>query len=321
MIIVLLIIVAFVFWLVSSNQKNKTTSKMDNEIIYNYLFPFSLPSEAIKTIIVLKLSQNKISISWEGDTIYYNINKTIEFDFETQYECINPQNEITLITILEGGARVQDFQRGTDVKFTKTAPTTISSKNIDYVLESTNSTDDSKEVNNTNETQTNNPSEKNNKNLIIFFLIIIALLIGIIISEKNNQNANTEFPTETVVDTSQATVEVPLDTTVSPSIMVENKYFIYCSVYYRYYTPKSGINGLEPYLEEEGNYCSQIVELSEDELPRFNEKFRTSSALSSSSEYGINTDRNTFKINRYTSYEEALSDKNKNCMKELEVIF
>ena len=105
------------------------------------------------------------------------------------------------------------------------------------------------------------------------------------------------------------------------SIETKNKHFIYCSVYYRYYIPKSGINGLEPYLEEEGNYCSQIVEISENEIPRFNEKFRNSYAFSSSSEYGINTDRNTFKINRYNSYEEALSDKNKNCMKELEVIF
>lgn len=122
MIVVIIIIVVFVFWLGNQYQKNKPDYTRDNEFIYEYLFPFALPSEAIKTIIILRVNQNKISISWQGEIIYFKINKIINDAFIKQYECLNSNNEFTLITMFEGGVRVQDFQRGTDMKFTKKTP-------------------------------------------------------------------------------------------------------------------------------------------------------------------------------------------------------
>ena len=122
MIVVIIIIVVFVFWLGNQYQKNKPDYTRDNEFIYEYLFPCALPSEAIKTIIILRVNQNKISISWQGEIIYFKINKIINDAFIKQYECLNSNNEFTLITMFEGGVRVQDFQRGTDMKFTKKTP-------------------------------------------------------------------------------------------------------------------------------------------------------------------------------------------------------
>ncbi len=122
MIVVIIIIVAFVFWSGNQYQKNKPDYIRDKEFIYEYLFPFALPSEAIKTIIVLKVSQNKISIAWQGEIINFKINKIVNDAFNKQYECFNCHNGYTLITIFEGGARLQDFQRGTDMKFTKKPP-------------------------------------------------------------------------------------------------------------------------------------------------------------------------------------------------------
>lgn len=122
MFIVVVIIGFFIFWLGNQNQKHKPDYIRDDEFIYEYLFPFALPSEAIKTIIVLKVSQDKISISWDGEIIYFKINKIINDSFHKQYECFNSHNGYTLITMFRGGVRLQDFQTGTDLKFTKTPP-------------------------------------------------------------------------------------------------------------------------------------------------------------------------------------------------------
>ncbi len=112
----------------------------------------------------------------------------------------------------------------------------IASKSYNYVLDFNLLTNTPKEVGKTSTNSTNSQNSggntnfspeksNNNNNLTYFFLIIFALIIALIILEKNNQNTNTEFPTETVVDTSTAIIETnetTIDTTLPSVTSIES---------------------------------------------------------------------------------------------------
>lgn len=117
----------------------------------------------------------------------------------------------------------------------------IASKSYDYVLDFNLLTNTPKEVRKTPtnsinsqnlRVNTNISPEKSNNNLTYLFLIILVVTIGLIISDKNNQNSNTEFPTETVDGTLETTVdtsatiietnETTVDTTLPSATSIES---------------------------------------------------------------------------------------------------
>lgn len=133
-------------------------------------------------------------------------------------------------------------------------------------------------------------------------------------NEISYNNNNSE---QIMVDTS-AVDEVTVDTlTVDKNL----KSFVYCSVYFAFFDARTGANGFEPYMSNEGNYCSQIVELNEEKIPKFNEKFRNQYAFTTYRDgYGMYINRSTFKLKKFKTYEEALKDKEENnCKIENEI--
>lgn len=188
-------------------------------------------------------------------------------------------------------------------------------------------------LNNTRYDSNAQKSQKENNNevfKILFFSFIAVIVTGLIVynttknSSKYDSNENTRIieSQQEIVTPSNNTEqynsnEIEYNTTDNK---ISNKFYIYCSVYGYYYDAKSGINGFEPYLEKEGNYCSQIIELNEEEIPKFNEEFRNNYAFTTyNNGYGTKIDRTTFKINKFITYEEALNDKDLNCITDIKV--
>ncbi len=165
----------------------------------------------------------------------------------------------------------------------------------------------------------------------LFFILLIITIITLIFYIKNyifsKKNSESDQP-----NLIQPPLQVDQNLTNKPQKNEtyleynlnnqKNNYFVYCSVYFYFYDAKTGENGFEPYLKQEGEYCSQIIELHEDEIPRFNEEFRNQYIFKTyNNGYGTKIDKSTFQIKKFLTYEEALEDKNKSCEIENKVTF
>lgn len=188
-------------------------------------------------------------------------------------------------------------------------------------------------LNNTRYDSNAQKSQKENNNdvfKILFFGLIAVIVTGLIVYYATKNSSKYDSNENTRIMESQQEVITPADNTEqynsneieynSTDNKISNRYYVYCSVYGYYYDAKSGMNGFEPYLEKEGNYCSQIIELNEEEIPKFNEEFRNNYAFTTyNNGYGTKIDRTTFKINKFITYEEALNDKDLNCITDIKV--
>ena len=168
--------------------------------------------------------------------------------------------------------------------------------------------------------------------VVIFIVVVgvIYLLFSSVNNKKIKEQAKYEsYSTENVeVDTSEIPYDKPffntyLDEKKEQIVPVEdNIYFIYCSVYFEYYDAVSGMNGYEPTKTKEGIWCTQIIELEERYISKFNEKFRNQYAFNLNNDgYGYQVDKGSFKINKFKTYEEALELKSRECDIENELMF
>jgi uncharacterized membrane protein len=197
------------------------------------------------------------------------------------------------------------------------------------LIKADNSLDKNQTIDETKEDDFKN-NDNSNKNdyfltfILICILVVVLLAIYTNVKEQKNLEKTDYEEFDNVIENSNTNNELPLDSYNNSEYnkQINYDYFIYCSVFYKRYGVHSEGYNLRPVLTEEGNYCSQIVEISEDEIPTFNERFRNDFTFNSSvNEYGVKIDRQTFKINKFNSYDEALANKNKECVNELEVLY
>jgi uncharacterized membrane protein len=202
------------------------------------------------------------------------------------------------------------------------------------LIKSDNSLDKNQTIDETKEDDfKNNDNTKINSNkndyflafILICILVVVLLAIYTNVKEQKNLEKTDYEEFDNVIENSSINNELPLESNSNNTEYIQQinyDYFIYCSVYYKRYNVHSQDGYLTPILTEEGKYCSQIVEISENEIPKFNERFRNDFTFKSSiDEYGVKIDRQTFKINKFNSYEEALDSKNKECVSDLEVLY
>ena len=121
MIIIVVILVVIIFWLGKQNQKSKPDYLKQDEFIYEYTFPFSNPSAAIKKRTSLKINNNnRISMSIGNKEVSFSINRIVKEAFHKQFFCSSYSGEKVIFTLFENGARFQDDYD--DLKFTKNYP-------------------------------------------------------------------------------------------------------------------------------------------------------------------------------------------------------
>lgn len=111
------------------------------------------------------------------------------------------------------------------------------------------------------------------------------------------------------------------DNTITEQIYTDDIIYIVATVHYEYYSINKKTSSLEPFLEYEGDYCSQIQEIKWGSVSKFEEKFRAETSNKYIAGYGAKVDFKTYNINRFLSHEDAMDFKRNFCTTEYEIAF